>query len=137
MVCDPTRYLVDKDIITMYVDTAKTYMNLSSAALALTIAFREKIVGARPGSRVSALLVASWLSFLVTIAFSAVYQYLAVKFLDSVSCAPGPIQFAEYLVRHPGKVYGLMLVAFFVSACILVLASWKELPRDTGSTRLE
>lgn len=130
--CNAIRYAVDKDVIAMYVDTAKTYMNLSSGALGLTIVFREKIVGAVPGSRVGTLLVASWVSFLVTIVSSAIYQYFAVKFLDSVSCAPARIQFAAFLVSNPGKIYGVMLLAFFVSAVLLVVASWKELPRPTA-----
>jgi hypothetical protein len=130
MECELIRYAVDKDVMPLYLDTAKTYMNLSSGALALTIVFREKIVGSQPGSRVSVFLLFSWVSFLVTIGASAFYQYLAVKFLDSVSGAPGPIQYFEYLVRRPGKVYGFMLVAFFLSACLLVFASWRELPRQ-------
>jgi len=127
MECDSMRYIVNKEIIPLYLDSAKTFMSLSSAALGLTIVFREKVIGSKPGTRVSNLMVASWLLFLLTIGSSAFYQYLGVKFLDSISCFPGTIQLFESLVRNPGRIYGCMLVFFFVGATLLVLAAWRQL----------
>jgi len=132
MECELMRYVVNKDIIPLYLDTAKTYMNLSSGALALTIVFREKVIGSQPGTPVNAVMLMSWLSFLLAIGSSAFYQYLAVKFLDSVSCAPGAIQYFESLVKSPGRVYGVMLVFFFVGSSLLVLAGWRQLPWKRG-----
>jgi hypothetical protein len=128
MECELMRYVVNKDIMPLYLDTAKTYMNLSAGALALTIVFREKVVGSQPGTRVSAVMLMSWMSFLLAIGSSALYQYFAVKFLDSVSCAPGPIQYFESFVKNPGRIYGVMLVFFFVGSSFLVLAGWRQLP---------
>jgi hypothetical protein len=132
MECDSVEWIVNKVIMPLYLDTAKTFMNLSSAALLLTIVFREKIVGSQPGTRVDRLMILSWLCFLLTIGASAFYQYLAVKFLDSLSCAPGSNQHFEYLVKDPGNVYGVMLVLFFVAATLLVATAWKHLPKKGG-----
>lgn len=59
MECETMRYVVNTDIIPLYLDSAKTFMGLSSGALALTIVFREKVIGFKPGSRVSALWIVS------------------------------------------------------------------------------
>jgi hypothetical protein len=122
-----SRFGVNVQLIPLYLDTAQTYMGLSSGALALTIAFREKVIGASPGTRVSSLLVTSWFVYLVTIGASALYQYFAVKFLDSISPHPGRIRYFEDLVRSPGLIYGVMVVCFFVASALLILAAWRDL----------
>lgn len=132
MDCELIQYVVNKDIIPLYIDSAKIFMSLSSGALALTLTFRERIIGIEPGASVGRYLMASWLSFLLCITSSAMYQYFGVKFLDSVSCFPGKIQFFEYLVRNPGKVYGAMLVFFVLGAFFLVVSSWKQLGQSRG-----
>jgi hypothetical protein len=126
------RYVVNKEIIPLYLDSAKTFMSLSSGALALTVIFREKVIGSKPGTRVGHLMIASWLLFLLAIGSSASYQYFGTKFLDSVSCCPGPIQHFESLVRNPGRVYGCMLVFFFAGSALLVAAAWKQLKEHRG-----
>lgn len=132
MECESMQWIVNKQIMPLYIETAKTFLNISSAALGLTIVFREKIVGAQPGVHVSNLMVASWMCYLLTIATSAFYQYLAVKFLDSVSCAKGAVQMFETLVANPGCVYGVMLVLFVLASLLLVLAAWRLLPKSGG-----
>ena len=132
MDCEIARWVVNKEIIPLYIETAKTFMNVSAAALGGIIVFREKIVGQAPGSRVPWPLSLCWFGYLLTIALSAFYQYLAVKFLDSVSCAPGRIEMFESLVRSPGLVYGAMLVLFVLASSLLVLAAWRQLPRTAG-----
>lgn len=132
MECESMRFIVNKEIMPLYLDSAKTFISLSSGALGLSIAFREKIIGSQPGARVSTLMLLSWLFFLLAIGSSALYQYLGVKFLDSVSCFPGAIQYFEQLVRNPGRVYGAMLVFFFLASVLLVLAAWRQLRSSHG-----
>jgi hypothetical protein len=90
-----TRFEVNQIIMPLYMDSAQMYLQLSIGALALTIIFKEKILGEKNGIKVELYLIVSWLLFLLTIGFSAFYQYLAVKFLDSVSDVPGKIQYFE------------------------------------------
>lgn len=133
MACEEIRYLVNLDIIPLYIDSAKTFMALSTGALGLTIAFREKIVGAKPGTKVGIPMQLSWLFFLLTGSLSAFYQYLGVKFLDSVSCFPGSIQYFEYLVRNPGKVYAAMLLSFVLASIFLFFSGILQLPKETAN----
>jgi hypothetical protein len=122
-----TRFQVDQIIIPLYIESAQVYLQLSIGALALSIIFREKVLGEQGPMSVGILLMISWLCFLLTIGASAFYQYLAIKFLDSVSEHPARIQYWEALVRSPGKVYGAMLVLFFLGSAFLVASSAKQL----------
>ncbi|HVV51984.1 MAG TPA: hypothetical protein VHO06_20105 [Polyangia bacterium] len=71
--------------MSMYIDNAKTYMQLGGAALALSITFVRDVVGTPKDAAVSfkgwsgGLLVASWTGFLAAICAGALYQFLAVK----------------------------------------------------------
>lgn len=136
MACDEIRYVVNLDIIPLYIDSAKTFMSLAAGALGLTITFREKVVGLKAGANVGTTMIISWVFFLLTIASSSFYQYLGVKFLDSVSCFPATIQYFETLVRNPGKMYGFMLISFILGSLFLVLAAWLQLPKNTANKQI-
>jgi hypothetical protein len=122
-----TRFEVDSVIIPLYITSAQVFLQLSIGALALSIAFREKVLGEKGAISIEILLVSSWLCYLLTIGASAFYQYLAIKFLDSVSDHPANIYYFEPLVREPSKVYGIMLVFFFLGSVLLVVSSAKQL----------
>ncbi len=122
-----SRFEADLKIMPFYIDTAKMYMGLASGALGLTMAFRERIVGAAPGESVGGCMVASWFALLLAIGGSAFYQYLAVKYLDISSGATDKGPF-PVLADNPGYVYGFMLVSFYAGAVLLVLAAWFNLP---------
>jgi hypothetical protein len=127
--CELMAWIVDKTIIPLYIDTAKSFATLSSGALGLTIVFYEKIVGAKPGSAVNRMMVTSWLFYLLTIASSASYQYFAVRFLDSISCSPGRrIEYLQVFIDSPGLIYGAMMCFFLLASTFLVVAAWRQLP---------
>jgi len=131
--CEFMQWIVNKEIMPLYIDTAKSFATLSSGALGLTIIFYEKIVGAKPGDRINKAMVTTWLLYLLTIASSAIYQYLAVRFLDWVSCWPAK-ESALYqsFIERPGYVYGVMLFFFLSASAMLVIAAWRQLPRRGG-----
>ena len=122
-----TRFEVNSVIIPLYVTSAQVFLQLSIGALVLSITFREKVLGEKGPISVGILLVLSWLCYLLAIGASAFYQYLAIKFLDSVSDHPANIDYFEPLVRAPSKVYGIMLVYFFLGSGLLVVSSAKQL----------
>jgi hypothetical protein len=122
-----TRFEVNQVIMPIYIDSAQMYLQLSIGALALTIIFKEKILGEENGIKVEWYLIVSWLLFLLTIGSSALYQYFAVKFLDSVSDSAAKIRYFESLVRAPGKVYGIMLVSFFSASVLFVITALKKI----------
>jgi len=118
---------VDKIIIPLYIDSAKTYLQLSIGALALSVVFREKILGERATKQIGIALLISWLFFLLAIGASALYQYLAIKHLDRASSFHGITGYLEYFVASPGKVYGMMLIFFFAGSVFLVVSSVRQL----------
>lgn len=123
----PDNFDREYKVMNMYTDNAKTYIQLSGAALGLSVAFMHQILGVDKDARIkpSPLFLASWIAFLLAIILGALYQYLAAKYMDQFldDYAPG---FWNRLAEQPGWVYGFMLVAFY-AGCIAFAsgALWK------------
>jgi hypothetical protein len=82
---DETRATFDRQqkIMSMFCDNAKTYIQLSGAALALTLTFAHEILHIPAGQNIAdGWMIAMWICFLVAIITGAFYQYLAVKLLE-------------------------------------------------------
>ena len=118
----------NKEIITLYIDTAKTFLNLSSGALALTIILRKDISGTAAGTPVGNMMLAAWIFYLLTIGFSALYQYFGVKFLDTFSSSEHEVGICQYFEKKPGNLYGSMLVCFFLGSLFLVITAYQAVP---------
>jgi hypothetical protein len=73
-------------------------------------------------------MLISWFFYLLVLASSALYQYFAVKFLDSFSRFPGTPGIIKRLTENPGWLYGGMLACFFLGSLFLVIAAWKAIP---------
>jgi hypothetical protein len=106
-------------IMTMFSDNAKTYIQLSGAALGLTLTFADRILHLAPTDNIaSGWMIAAWLCFLVAIVAGAFYQFLAVKFLDSLLDWEYDSTW-DWL--QPGYVYALMLAAFYGGTVIFTI----------------
>ena len=117
-----------KEIMSLYIDSAKTFIQLSSGAIALSVAFVEKLSGSRALKERNTALVGSWVMFLLAIGFGALYQYFAIKLLDSRSDFPGtPGLMPEFLQRSPGKLYAGMVFSFYGGAVLLVAHAFSRL----------
>ena len=55
----PSRFDVDLEIVKLYLESAKTYMELSIALVGLTVVFREKILGSKKLPEVQILTICS------------------------------------------------------------------------------
>ncbi|HET7234369.1 MAG TPA: hypothetical protein VFJ16_30425 [Longimicrobium sp.] len=124
------------NIINAYIDTAKTFIQLSSAALILPLIIQTKLLGLREGAPLFIgierwAVFGSWIFFLIAIAAGATYQHYAVKFVEynwrpddtHVSSVQRPI-----ILKHgPGIVYGVMVSAFYLGAICIVVYSSKML----------
>ena len=109
------------EIMSLYIDSAKTFIQLSSGAIVLSVTFVEKLSGSRALKKRNLLLIASWALFLAAIGFGALYQYCAIKFLDSQSDFPGsPGIMPEIFLRNPGKFYAGMVFSFYAGAILFV-----------------
>ena len=136
------------DLIKAFCETAKTYIQISSAALALPMLFAQAILGkeaAEKGLRavgVPSSLVLAWISFLLAIGLGLLYQWLAIRLVwDELHRA----QTTEQNVTEAGYrttwwvprfrrlnrsiLYGGMVVFFYAGAILFVLFAAGELRR--------
>ena len=106
-------------VMSMFSDNAKTYIQLSGAALLLTLTFSDRILHLpKEANLANGWMITVWICFLVAIVTGAFYQFLAVKLLD------GLLDWAydrtwDWL--EPGYVYGVMLAAFYGGAIIFTI----------------
>jgi hypothetical protein len=127
------------DIVKAFGDTAKSYIQISSAALALPILFTQAILGknaAENGLRsvgVPSTLYGAWASFLLAIGFGLIYQWSSVRRLwdelhtmqrtDENVSKPGFRR--SWWVVHFDKLnlslfYGGMVMFFFAGILLFV-----------------
>jgi len=75
------------DLTKAYCETAKAYVQISSAGLALPLFFTQAIFGkdaAEKGIRLAGLpcsIVLAWIFFLLAIAFGLLYQWLSIRLM--------------------------------------------------------
>ena len=113
-------------VMGLFIDNAKTYTQLSGAALALSITFIREVVGVKEGDSIPPdwSLVTSWLCFLISIGAGVSYQYYAVKYLELKSELRREHQgFPTFLVQHPWPMYLIMLITFYAGAIFFTVAA--------------
>lgn len=129
-------------VMPMYIESARNYAQLAVGALAISVAFREKVLGHGGPMRPTTLLIVSWISLLVSIASSAWYQYVAIKLIHmltyGIATGVDPYDLPQEFPLTigwlwPGNAYGLMVAAFFLGAMFLVLASVSQILRATSA----
>lgn len=93
------------DLMRAFCDTAKTYIQISSAALALPLVFTQAILGKETAERglravgVPSALILSWIFFFLAIVFGLVYQWLAIRLVwDELH----RVQITEQKAAEPG-----------------------------------
>ena len=101
----------------MFCANAKTYIQLSGAALVLTLTFAREILH-MPSNVVDVWLILMWSCFLLTVVAGAFYQYLAAQSLERYFVWH-TVHFWDWL--PPGLVYGDMLIAFYGGTFILTI----------------
>jgi hypothetical protein len=106
-------------VMSMFSDNAKTYIQLSGAALALSLTFAHEILHIPKDENIAnGWMIAMWVCFLIAIIAGAFYQYLAVRFLDAILDWEYDRTW-DWL--EPGIVYGLMLSAFYGGTIIFTI----------------
>ena len=114
----------------LYLEGSKSFVQLSSAGLALPVVLKSSIFGlfGKTGQFSSlqlTIVCLSWMCFLVSIGAGVLYQYVAVKFIESESHPKKTYvpSILKGLVREPGRAYGVMVVAFYAGAVSVVVYS--------------
>lgn len=113
----------------LFIDNAKTYTQLSGAAIALSITFIHEVVGVEKGKPISLdwSLMVSWICFLIAIGAGVSYQYFAVKFLEMKSQLHRHHRsYPKFLIEHPWPMYSIMLVAFYAGAICFTVGAIKR-----------
>jgi hypothetical protein len=117
----------DEVIMKLFIDNAKSYIQLSTGALVFSITFIEKVLQKVPPIKPDLFLIGSWVAFLIAVGSGAFYQYLAVKYLESISDNPGEEGILpKSLIRHPGTIYGIMMLAFYAGAILFTITAIKR-----------
>jgi hypothetical protein len=105
----------------LFVENAKTYIQLATGALLLSVTFSEGVTG-KPGLPIKELyLWVSWLSWLAAILAGATYQYCVAKYLEDMEYRNGslfydrakPFVLLRHWVRNPYQLYGALMLFFY------------------------
>lgn len=106
-------------VMSMFSDNAKTYIQLSGAALVLTITFAHEILHIPVGQKIADLwMILMWACFLLAIISGAFYQYLATKYLETIIDWEHS---SAWSWLEAGTIYGVMLAAFYGGAVIFTV----------------
>jgi hypothetical protein len=106
-------------VLSMYSGNAKTYVQLSGAALGLTLTFTDKILHLSSTENIATgWMILVWSLYLIAIGAGAFYQFLAVKLLDAY-LDWGHDETWDWLA--PGYVYGAMLLTFYGSTVVFTI----------------
>jgi hypothetical protein len=115
-----------------FTDNAKSYIQISSGALLLSVTFLHDIVGVPKDQPVNPgpVLVAAWICFLVAILAGTTSQYFGAKFLEWKSGVPRRHRsIPRWIIQHPWPMYGLMLIGFYSGAILFTVAAIQRFPR--------
>ncbi len=115
-------------VMQMYVDNAGLYIKLSSAALALTVTFPEKILKVDTPA-LDLFMILIWVGFLVAIGAGAFYHYLGGKYMENLLPGGAGVRWWNWLAERCGLVYGAMLFSFYGSAVLFVWNAIAALPK--------
>jgi hypothetical protein len=123
------KFSQDESVMKLFIDNAKTYIQLSTGALVLSITFIEKVIKPEGNSAITKdlFLILSWLAFLIAIGFGAFYQYLAVKYLEFKSSSGGAKIKLPTWLTDPGRIYFIMMVAFYLGAILFIVSAIRRM----------
>lgn len=116
----------------LWIEGARNYATTASAALGLTVVFKEKILGVTGRARTTSVLISSWAAYILTVGCSILYQWIAVHHI--ISLRENPLShedppFYPFTWLSPHFIYGLMMVCFYVGSILLVVSAAQELQR--------
>jgi len=124
------RFQQEKDICSLYVDCAKTYVQISTGALLLSITFYDEIIGIEKALlKNNPFLIATWFLWLFTIVSGVTYQYCVIKYLEDIANHYKLLEFQRtwkwYFLKifreEPYRLYGAMIVAFYAALLIFFI----------------
>jgi hypothetical protein len=106
----------------LFVENAKTYIQLATGALLLSVTFSKGITGESELPINELYLWISWLSWLAAILTGVTYQYCVAKYLEDMELKNGslfhcdrakPFVLLRHWVRNPYQLYGALMLFFY------------------------
>jgi hypothetical protein len=119
----------EKDVVGMYVDSAKSYAQLAAGGLALSAALAEKLLGPGSWQHPDRWLFAATLFFLLAVLLSASYQYVATARLERLSGLPirRKMRLPDFVTNRSYLLCGAMIGCFSLGAVCLAVLTWRLL----------
>ena len=113
----------------LYIEASKTFMTLSSGALALSVIFIEDVLG-ETMEKPSGFLIIFWVFMCATIVLNAIYQYLAVKLIEArygvafiiEDAVPDLLRYCPGIAFGSGLICFILGIVFFTAFAIIELA---------------
>jgi hypothetical protein len=126
----------ERIIVSLYIDNAKTYIQLSTGALVLSVAFIRGLSGSN-NLPMEPLFFVTWVCWLIAILAGVTYQYSAVKYLEILESHHDFLYFKrdwriyvpESLPHSPYRIYGLMMGSFYLGTILFTVAAIIEMVR--------
>jgi hypothetical protein len=119
----------EKEVCSLYIDCAKSYVQLSTGALLLSLTFYKDILGIEKFSLQEGWpLLIMWVIWLIAILFGTLYQYCVVKYLEVIASDNDMLYYKrrwKWFIpnkwrQKPYILYGRM-IAFFYAALFVFL----------------
>ena len=117
---EKTKAMMEEEhkIIGGFMETAKTFTQISIGALVLSITFLEKILGQTEKIEVSFMLLLAWIFWILAALSGVFYQYRAIKWLEWLALDSKIIyehnHVGDPVKVYPYQVYGFLLVCFLL-----------------------
>lgn len=121
----------------LFVENAKTYIQLATGALLLSVTFSQGVTGTAGLPVKDLALWVSWLSWLMAILAGATYQYCAAKYLEALEMRNGslfygraePFIILRHWTKNPYQLYAALMIFFYGGTIWFALAATYQLAK--------
>lgn len=99
---------VNKDILPLYISNVELFISLSIAAIVLSVAYREKVLGNNGAVEIGWPLIMAWFFLLSAIGVGSYYMFAAIKHMEARYDCGSYLTLGE----PPGTIYSIVVVLF-------------------------
>jgi hypothetical protein len=120
-------------VMTMYIDSAKGYVQVATGALLLPIVFLHSVMGLKQEDALTWIpgpMWLSWILLLLSIGAGLLYQVRAVRYLEiemEGGDQHGPDSLGERVKqsfdKNPGDIFDVMVLAFYLGTTFFVIGA--------------
>jgi hypothetical protein len=120
-------------VMSMYIDSAKGYVQVATGALLLPIVFLHNVMGLKQEDALTWIpgpMLLSWVLLLLSIGAGLLYQVRAVRYLEiemEGGDQHGPDSLGERVKQsfdtNPGDIFDVMVLAFYLGTTFFVIGA--------------